>query len=183
MVKKILLCFDGSGQSPERQEYHEEKGDKDISNIMKLHLSAGGSIDNSHAYIEGQVSIYVRGVGEGGEDLLHNIKVNGTGLNYILGDLRYQIHAMEKQLRDVYEEGDLLYLFGFSRGAAAARTYASQLHKRGLTLTTGAHIKSPLIEFLGCFDTVSTQVVKNIWSPFKLFWEKVFKTIPSCKEF
>lgn len=72
-------------------------------------------------------------------------------------------------------------MVGFSRGAAAARVFASHLYEHGLELCNGSRISKPPIEFLGCFDTVSTQVVQHCSSPFQLLWDKLLKTIPSSK--
>mmetsp|Transcript_23074 Transcript_23074/g.49131 ORF Transcript_23074/g.49131 Transcript_23074/m.49131 type:complete len:150 (-) Transcript_23074:1846-2295(-) len=56
---------------------------------------------------------------------------------------------MHKELEAVYEEGDEVFIIGFSRGSASARTIACELNEKRIP-----------VKFFGCFDTVSMQVYK-----------------------
>ncbi len=57
---------------------------------------------------------------------------------------------MLKRFAKVYEEGDSVYVIGFSRGAASARLFSNKI----LTEGVGGGTIVPEIQFLGCFDTV-----------------------------
>jgi len=179
--KKIFLCFDGSGNSPESNNL-SEKEDTGYTNVLKLHLMLGGSIDNTLADVPGQKSLYVRGAGAVKGNNWNKIIIGGYKLNFALGDLRFQRKKMKKLLKEHYQEGDLLYLFGFSRGSAAAREFCVKLNKEGLKIKDkdGKKIKisSPPVTFLGCFDTVVVQLLTN----FKfLIRNSVLKHVPSPK--
>ena len=71
---------------------------------------------------------------------------------------------MREKLEAVYEKGDRLYIVGYSRGAAAARQFSSELHDDGLLTAHGEKVESPPIEFLGCFETVSMQTKDRLFS-------------------
>ena len=160
--KKILLCFDGTGNSP--NDAGKELTGLDamgnpttqtITNVLKMHLLAGGNIDNKAHSIDSQCSLYSKGVGTYGG------RVFGK-LNQVLGVIKVQSSNMERKLSLVYEEGDTLYITGFSRGAACARKFACDIAKKGIKVKgRRARIKNPRIELLGVFDTVSDQVGKN----------------------
>jgi hypothetical protein len=162
--KKILLCFDGTGNSPNQFGEAVDKGDalgnpttQTITNVLKMHLLAGGSIDNQKGqHIDGQHSIYSKGVGTYGG------KVFGS-LNQIMGGINIQFRDMESKLSLVYEEGDTLYITGFSRGSACARKFACEISEKGIKVKgRKGRIMNPRIELLGVFDTVSDQVGKNL---------------------
>jgi len=167
-AKKILLCFDGSGNSPEAECPNEDKG-INYSNVLKMHFLAGGRIDGKKGSYEGipddQVSLYVRGVGENDSKLNRMFprlwkKKMGTGINMGFGVLKYQTDIMDKLLAEEIEsEDDKLYIFGFSRGSAAARKYSAKLNEEGIT--KGGLVLKPRVRFLGCWDTVSSQFGSN----------------------
>ncbi len=119
MSKKIVVCCDGTGNGFDHVD--EE------SNVAKLYSSL--TID------AGQRCYYHPGVGTMGspnsrgafEREWSKIKglAFGAGLLANIGDAyRY--------LMDTYEDGDEIYLFGFSRGAFTARALASFIHVYGL---------------------------------------------------
>mmetsp|Transcript_13570 Transcript_13570/g.31312 ORF Transcript_13570/g.31312 Transcript_13570/m.31312 type:complete len:381 (-) Transcript_13570:228-1370(-) len=142
--KKILLSFDGTGDSV-KKSMPNEGNDRSISNILKLHLLAGGDVNNKRNDVDGQVCLYYRGLGAiSNNDLLQKI-------NYGLGILDFQTKPMHKMLNAVYNEGDEIYIIAFSRGAAAARKFVCELDAKGTD-----------VKFLGCFDTVSFQLWKNL---------------------
>mmetsp|Transcript_4592 Transcript_4592/g.6780 ORF Transcript_4592/g.6780 Transcript_4592/m.6780 type:complete len:427 (+) Transcript_4592:160-1440(+) len=160
LAKKILLAFDGTGTNARDFQPNAET-DKTFTNVLKLHLLAGGDINNRRNDIDGQVCLYERGVG-GVTDNKYIKKLQKTG-----GDLSRQIKPMREKLEGVYEPGDKLYLIGFSRGASAARKFAVQLHEEGLTTKNHGKVDEVPIEFLGCFDTVSMQVKKRLFKILK----------------
>lgn len=107
MAKNIVICCDGTGN---------EFGDHN-SNVVKLYGTL--AIDGIR-----QVGYYHPGVGTMGDPTAHN-KVSelwsvvkglafGAGLLANVGDAyRY--------LMNTYQEGDKVFIFGFSRGAYTAR--------------------------------------------------------------
>lgn len=124
--------------------------------MLKLHLLAGGDINGRRNDIDGQISLYERGIG--GKTKSSVIKA----LRFAGGDLSRQTKPMRKQLEKVYEKGDTLYVLGFSRGSAAARKFTVQLYENGLMTKHGEMVEQPPIELLGCFDTVAMQVKKRL---------------------
>jgi uncharacterized protein (DUF2235 family) len=152
-AKKILVCFDGSGNSPNNAFHTDEEiaegKDGKVSNVLKIHVLAGGSLDNTRADVAGQRSLYYTGVGTRGDAVLKKLR-------FALALLGPQdaINEAKNDLKEHYEPGDLLYVFGFSRGSATARLFCSQLADEGLEIK-GQKVDSPPVEFLGCFDTVA----------------------------
>ena len=122
-VKKIFLFLDGTGNEfvagPDSQ--------KSNSNVVKLYttLKVGGD----------QVAYYHPGVGTMGDPTIRwciprywsMIKGLAFGAGFkanVLDAYRY--------LMEVYNDGDQIYIFGFSRGSYTARALASLLHGYGL---------------------------------------------------
>ena len=115
--KNIVICCDGTGN---------EFGDNN-SNVVKLYATL--EINDK------QIGYYHPGVGTMGSpsarnkleakwDVLKGMAF-GAGLMPNVGDAyRY--------LMDTYNDGDDIYLFGFSRGAYTARALAGVLHMYGL---------------------------------------------------
>jgi uncharacterized protein (DUF2235 family) len=119
MSKKIVMCCDGTGNGFNHPE--EE------SNVAKLYCALTVNAK--------QRCYYHPGVGTMGSPNSRGwlgrewsrIKglAFGAGLLFNLGDAyRY--------LMDTYEDGDEIYLFGFSRGAFTVRALASLIHVYGL---------------------------------------------------
>jgi uncharacterized protein (DUF2235 family) len=68
---------------------------------------------------------------------------------------------MRELLEKVYEKGDQLYIIGYSRGAASARQFVSDLDEDGLLTASNERVEKPPVEFLGCFETVAVQLEEN----------------------
>ncbi len=118
MPKNIVICCDGTGN---------EFGDNN-SNVVKLY---------STLVVDGrrQVGYYHPGVGTMGAPTAHN-KISSAwsvvmGLAFGAG-LLANVGDAYRYLMNVYEDGDQIYLFGFSRGAYTARALAGVLHMFGL---------------------------------------------------
>ncbi len=118
MSKNIVICCDGTGN---------EYGDNN-SNVVTLFSAL--VLDETR-----QVGYYHPGVGTEGSptsrnkaEALFSISAGlaiGTGILQYVGDsYRY--------LMNVYEEGDQIYLFGFSRGAYTVRALAGMVNMYGL---------------------------------------------------
>jgi uncharacterized protein (DUF2235 family) len=151
-MKKLIINFDGTGNEPGDAMAHNKdiEDDENISNILKIHLLAGGSLNNKDQAIEGQHSFYYPGVGVRGSFFrrLWRQAFAAKAPEIIMSE------ALE-DLEQVYEQNDRLYIFGFSRGAAIARLFASRLARNGLQTSNGNLDPHPVIPFLGVFDTVA----------------------------
>ena len=154
-VKKTLIfCFDGTCNDPGGVKNYAE--DQSITNILKLHILFGGYLrdeskrqpddgtivtdDDSH-----QQSFYYKGVGTYGGKLRRFLNMALAPEN---ADVKSILDAATEDLVEHYEKGDHVLVFGFERGAALARRFASVAReksgKEGLK-----------IDFLGVFDTVA----------------------------
>ena len=167
MGKNVVVCLDGTGNQFEEHN----------SNVVKLFRVI--TRDTT------QVAYYHPGVGTLADPEFKTPLVKKAnkllGLAFGLG-LTRNVEQAYSFLMDHYEEGDRLFLFGFSRGAYTARVLAGFIHSCGLleagcqnlipyamklykakqvdfaTLnrfrsTFGRKIK---IDFLGLWDSVST---------------------------
>jgi uncharacterized protein (DUF2235 family) len=118
MPKNIVICCDGTGN---------EFGDHN-SNVVKLYSTL--IIDGKR-----QVGYYHPGVGTMGAPTAHN-KVSKAwsvvmGLAFGAG-LLANIGDAYRYLMETYEDGDQVFLFGFSRGAYTVRALGGLLHMFGL---------------------------------------------------
>ena len=118
MAKNIVVCCDGTGN---------QFGDNN-SNVVKLYSAL--IIDGKR-----QVGYYHPGVGTMGSPTSRNnvseLWSTVMGLAFGAG-LLDNISDAYRYLMDVYEDGDNVYLFGFSRGAYTVRALAGVLHMYGL---------------------------------------------------
>jgi uncharacterized protein (DUF2235 family) len=118
IAKNIVICCDGTGN---------EFGDNN-SNVVKLYSTL--IIDGKR-----QVGYYHPGVGTMGAPTAHN-KISRAwssvmGLAFGAG-LLANVGDAYRYLMNVYEDGDRVFIFGFSRGAYTARALAGLLHMFGL---------------------------------------------------
>lgn len=160
MGKKIIFCFDGTCNDPEDadQDASLRGGVKDanITNILKLHLLFGGGLTGEQAFAPEQKSFYFQGVGTYGGIFKRFLNMTIAPKK---ADVKHIIHMARDTLQQVWQTGDELYLFGFSRGAAIARRFASIIGKEyGFTDLT----KPNSIRFVGVFDTVASIGKPNI---------------------
>jgi uncharacterized protein (DUF2235 family) len=118
MPKNIVICCDGTGN---------EFGDHN-SNVVKLYSTL---LMDGH----NQIGYYHPGVGTMGAPTAHN-KLSAAwsvvmGLAFGVG-LLANVGDAYRYLMDTYEDGDQIFLFGFSRGAYTVRALAGVLHMFGL---------------------------------------------------
>ena len=157
--RTLVFSFDGTGNEPSDAEKFEH--DESISNVLKLHILMGGGLkedltETATANGEPQHTYYYNGIGtrENGEDipLVGWLVSKASGLvNSALapkwGDARRILKEAKADLSDENPTPrDRIIIFGFSRGAALARKFASILLKEQETLK---------VAFLGVFDTVA----------------------------
>ena len=158
-ARTLVFSFDGTGNEP-----HDASGfkhDESVSNILKLHVLMGGGLEEDRSKTrtmggERQETRYYNGIGtrEDGETIPLVGKLIGwakRGINSALapswGDARRILKQAEKDLEEWKPTpDDRIVIFGFSRGAALARKFASRILEAHTDLR---------VSFLGVFDTVA----------------------------
>lgn len=135
MGKRILIFADGTGQMG------GQRPDQRLTNIYKLYRAMRPGVD-SPIDPRQQVAYYDPGIGTLAADdhvrvtLWQRVKLilaMATGLGFS----RNVVDCYEAILR-LYEPGDRIYLFGFSRGGYTARAVASVLNLCGVPTSNGA---------------------------------------------
>lgn len=116
MARNIIICFDGTWNTPGRAVSAD--GDAG-SNVWKLHQAIP-------EYIGGQAQLkwYAAGIGSRWYNKLPGA-VFGVGLSR-------QIQNGYRQLVRLYQDGDRVFVFGFSRGAYSARSLVGMIRNAGL---------------------------------------------------
>lgn len=118
-MKRLALFLDGTWNDP-----------KDETNVHRLHLlTRQGAVGGGHE----QRLYYAKGVGTRWNDRIIG-GAFGAGLS------RNVLDAYKWLLKE-YDDGDEIYLFGFSRGAYTARSIAGLIAKCGL-LKRGAALSA-----------------------------------------
>ena len=143
MAKNIVVCLDGTRNQNETQNTNTHR-------VYEMR-------DKAHS-----ASNYWSGVGVGG-------RLIGNGLDAVCGrGLFRTVRAAFTFVRGNYQPGDEIFIFGFSRGAYAARHLAGMITRVGLGLATEASYDryrelllsqtAPStrqeVNFLGMFDCV-----------------------------
>ena len=157
-TKTLIFSFDGTGNEPSNAG--EFKEDESISNVLKLHmLMAGGVTANGAQGGASQLAYYYNGIGtrEGGM----SVPLLGRLFSFVrktvnmvmapsFGDagkiLREAMQDFETAMNGRDAEYVKLVIFGYSRGAALARKFASMI------LNKREYLR---VAFLGVFDTVA----------------------------
>jgi uncharacterized protein (DUF2235 family) len=115
MAKSIIFCADGTWDSPQETD----QGLAAPTNVTRFY---DGLLNDGTT----QVAYYDDGVGTSSDKLVDLFEgVTGAGLAVKIMD-GYQY------IMNQHEEGDLIYLFGFSRGAYTVRCLADMIGKCGL---------------------------------------------------
>ncbi len=122
-MKRIIISFDGTCNEPEDAD--RDRGffgfgaleDDGITNVLKLHLMLGGDLRGSSAF-DDQLCFYYKGVGTYGGAFQ---RAFNASLALQRMDSDHIILAATRDLRAVYDHGDELFVFGFSRVVAIAR--------------------------------------------------------------
>jgi uncharacterized protein (DUF2235 family) len=116
VAKRLVVCCDGTWNVPDQKD-----GDSICpSNVAKMALA----VADSDGQGKQQRVYYQRGVGTGARDHLRG-GAFGWGLSSHIQDA-YRF------LIEEYEDGDAVFLFGFSRGAYTARSIAGFIRNSGL---------------------------------------------------
>ena len=150
--RTLVFCFDGTGNEP--SDAGEFKRDQSVSNILKLHILMGGHFEDP-AQEAPQKNFYYNGIGtRDGKSripLLGKLYAAGrSSLNMLIaptfGDAKRILDEARADFDEHFRPGDRLAIFGYSRGAALGRKFASQLLSDRPECT---------VAFLGAFDTVA----------------------------
>ena len=136
--RNLVVCFDGTGGEP-HWGVQKEKGEDiplyensgGLSNICKLHLVAGGNVGNTRHYFEDQFDWYYEGVSTRGSWFQKALKTLPTGVPGVSASYAMEYIAKKafERMTEILQEGDKLFVFGFSRGAAIARLFVSFLDR------------------------------------------------------
>lgn len=127
-MKKIILLSDGTGQGAAKRHktnvrrlyraldlhQREQKGDRTESS------------DNGACAKTNQIAFYDDGVGS---QAFLPFKILGGAFGW---GIKYNVIELYKALCRTYEDGDRIYLFGYSRGAFTVRMLAGLIASRGL---------------------------------------------------
>jgi uncharacterized protein (DUF2235 family) len=111
MAKNIIICSDGTGN-----QSNKDRG----TNVFKLYESV--DLHNQHE----QVAIYDDGVGT---NSIKFIRILGGALGI---GLSRNVRQLYIALARVYQPGDKIFLFGFSRGAFTVRFLAGLINTVGI---------------------------------------------------
>ena len=173
--KYAVYLFDGTGQ-----DHRNDDEKRDWSNIVRIHAFLHQNPPTDGDLLD----MYGEGVGCRGNETVFN-EATGQGLEKRIETAYYDIGCQVKKCRD---DGDDLHVsvFGFSRGAYAARVFCSLVGYCGVPVTgsffdavrwtekqdidsvnkaiaDGSFIVHPEIDFLGLFDTVAmTDVCQGV---------------------
>jgi len=156
-MKNLVICLDGTFNGMHTVSPH-------TTNIAFI-ADAAGDTDSGNPQMPNQVVHYEDGVGVG--SLVFD--------KYISGAFGYGVFTQARRawkfIKLNYQIGDKIFIFGFSRGAYAAKQLASMIVHCGVGNTlydnlesdyrawfklAGTHVESPrqMVEFLGLFDCV-----------------------------
>ncbi len=117
MAKNIVICSDGTGNSAVK-----DRG----TNVFRIFESIDLNGHRLNPKLDPQVPIYDDGVGtEDFRPLKIFAGVTGWGLSR-------NVKQIYKELCRIYDPGDRIFLFGFSRGAFTVRTLAGFILKCGI---------------------------------------------------
>jgi uncharacterized protein (DUF2235 family) len=130
MSKNIVLCSDGTGN---------KGGSTPDSNVFKIY----NAIDiNNKSNPTDQVTYYDNGVGTSKISLMQAL---GGGMGW---GFKQNVIDLYEFLGRNYTEGDDIYIFGFSRGAATVRAFAGMIEHCGLVVKNlGSPDEIPESEF------------------------------------
>ena len=109
-MKKIIICADGTWQSPESDS---------VTHILRIARGIAPEDTDGNK----QIVFYDWGIGSDSDALTGGITGKGIDKNILDCD-RFLVHN--------YDPGDPLYLFGFSRGAYTVRSLAGLIGNCGI---------------------------------------------------
>lgn len=117
MPKNIILCSDGTGNTAVKG-----RG----TNVFKLFEAVDLTEYRTDPALDAQLAFYDDGVGTQG---IAPLKMLGGAAGY---GLAHNVKKLYRELSRVYDPGDRIFLFGFSRGAFTVRTLAGMIGACGV---------------------------------------------------
>ena len=124
-MKKLAVYFDGTWNTADQQT---KDGLSCPTNVSKLFAATlPDDTQNNH-----QIVHYVRGIGTRRSE-----RIRGGGFGYGISN---NIKEGYRFLVSNYEKGDEIYIFGFSRGAYAARSLAGLIRNVGILRREKLHL-------------------------------------------
>jgi uncharacterized protein (DUF2235 family) len=117
MPKNIILCSDGTGNTG-----IEGRG----TNVFKLFEAVDLNGHRTDPELRHQLAFYDDGVGTEGIAVKRTLG-GATGWG-----LKSNVKQLYRELSRVYDDGDQIFLFGFSRGAFTVRTLAGMIGSCGI---------------------------------------------------
>ena len=142
-MTKLIFCFDGTCNDP--GDAGDFSHDGSISNVLKLHALLGGKLtprNGENDKTPGQRSFYYSGIGTYGGYFRQKLNAMFAPPG---ADMEQILASGKEDLDENFKDGDEIFIFGFSRGAAIARMFASKIGKES----------KHRVKFLGVFDTVA----------------------------
>lgn len=131
MARKLIVCLDGTGNEVEQNE----------SNILRLYKCLKHDKDQLVYYEPGVGTLSTRPFAK---NVFQKPKLI-AGLVFGLGLEDNVLRAYEFLCRN-YRKGDLLYFFGYSRGAYTARVLAGFINEFGLVAPHELHLIGPVFK-------------------------------------
>ncbi|MDM8515402.1 DUF2235 domain-containing protein [Desulfobacterales bacterium HSG16] len=113
-MKNIVICLDGTWNKPD-EEKHEESEETNVRNLWEI-------LDKNDR--NKQVVYYDQGVGSHWYDRIRG-GISGRGLSKNIKEAYFEVCKC-------YDDGDKVFIFGFSRGAYTARSLAGMIYSCGL---------------------------------------------------
>ena len=130
-MRRLVICNDGTWNSPD----DKDRGKTKPTNITKISRAVKPVTEDNTT----QIVYYDEGVGTGfGDKAIGGITGYGLSKN-ILQSYRFISHN--------FQEGDEVFLFGFSRGAFTSRSLAGFINKVGLLAKDDVFYLPKLYEF------------------------------------
>jgi uncharacterized protein (DUF2235 family) len=154
MPKNIILCSDGTGNTAIKG-----RG----TNVFKLFEAVDLNEYRSDPRLDAQLAFYDDGVGTEGNAL---VKMLGGAAGYGLGR---NVKKLYRELARVYDEGDRIFLFGFSRGAFTVRTLAGMIGACGIlageSFETAGRLRDAVDEAYAAYRALYDSRLKRLVGP------------------
>lgn len=154
MPKNILIFSDGTGQ------IGGLKPDQRLSNVYKLYRATRPGPDSPISYFD-QVAFYDPGLGTGELSGVTFHKVRSLLESAVGAGIDTNIIDCYEKILSCYQEGDRIFLFGFSRGAYTVRALANVMNLCGVPtrLPDGTALPKSGDRLRG----IATEAVKSVY--------------------
>jgi uncharacterized protein (DUF2235 family) len=164
--KNIVVCSDGTGN-------------RDIqgrgTNVFKLFEAVDLNGHRTNPMLPPQIALYDDGVGT--QDF-RPLKIFGGATGF---GLSRNVRQLYREIARIYDEGDRIFLFGFSRGAFTVRTLAGFIGTCGLVDATRARSAAELEATVRRGYRIYRQRYRT-WLTRKLFGPPTMRALEEFKE-